>query len=526
MEQQSLEHALSLVEQDDTFSRSTVLRRVLHYLVDVELHGQIDTLTPYRVAVEAFGKPDDFDPATSASVRVEMARLRRLLAEQRQRHPDQPGIEIPKGSYRPRLLPPARNNLAGAFTEYVVPPAGPGVMVLGFDYELAPAARHVAVGLARLVYEELTRYRWLYIVDALDLAPAQPGLFEQCVERYECQFLLRGSVSDERAHDGYRATLELLDAINRSLLWRGEYDIGPASPERDETDIAVSVAQALAQPFGIVTIAGVSTARPRQYHSRWSAADLAMRFNLYLALELTPQLHAELLQRTQAMLDSAPQFALGWKILGSLTRDEYVFRMRRGAARVPTLERAADHLQRALALDPLLSRAMFLMSTVRFFMGDAEGFEQWLRRSLALHGNHPEQNHWGGVFLCLAGRLEDGRELLERADMAHHHAPLYRAGTVLAWFALGRADDALAAVDSFTPDSPIYVLHVVRAMVFADAARTEEARAALERAATLQPELRTDLDGEIDKWFLHKPLAARVRSLLEPIAPGPASPGA
>ena len=523
MERNTLEQALGAIEQDDGFARSPTLRRVLGYLVDSERRGDSDALTPYRVAIEAFGKPEDFDPATSASVRVEMARLRRLLAEYRQRHPERPGIDIPKGSYRPQLLPPARLTPAQGYSEFVVPPAGPGVMVLGFACVLAPGARHIAVGLARLLYEELTRYRWLYIVDALDLEPSQPGLFDQCVDRYECQFLLRGNVAPAAAPDTFRVTIELLDAITRGLLWRSEYDVGPGSTDGDASDIAVAVAQVLAQPFGIVTIAGLNTQRAGRYEGRWSAADLAMRFNLYLALELTPQLHADLLRRTREMLDGAPQFALGWKILGSLTRDEYVFRMRPRAPRVQTLQRAAEYYERALMFDPLLSRAAFLLATVRYFLGDGAGFEHWLRRALVLHGNHPEQNHWGGVFLCLAGRHAEGSALLERADMAHHHAPLYRAGTVLGWFALGRLDEALEMSGAFPDESPIYVLHVARAVVLAAAGQPEPAAAALARAVRLQPELHDDLQGEIDKWFLDPPLAARVAGHLLPLqasAPG------
>ena len=523
MEQDTLEQALGAIERDDGFARSPTLRRVLGYLVDSERKGESDALTPYRVAIEAFGKPDDFDPATSASVRVEMARLRRLLAEYRQRHPERPGIDIPRGSYRPQLLPPAKRTPAHDYAEFAVPPAGPGVMVLGFACNLAPGARHVAVGLARLVYEELTRYRWLYIVDALDLEPSQPGLFDQCVDRYECQFLLRGNVVPTTTADTVRVSIELLDAITRGLLWRSEYEIGPGSTDGNETDIAVAVAQVLAHPFGIVTIAGLNTQRSGRDQGRWAAADLAMRFNLYLALELTPHMHADLLRRTRAMLDSAPQFALGWKILGSLTRDEYVFRMRARAPRVQTLQRASECFERALMFDPLLSRAAFLLATVRYFLGDAAGFEQWLQRALSLHGNHPEQNHWGGVFLCLAGRHTEGSALLERAGMSHHHAPLYRAGTVLGWFALGRQDEALAAAQGFPDDSPIYVLHVARALLLAAAAQPVPAAQALARAVRLQPELQDDLQGEIDKWFLDPALAARVANLLLPLqaqAPG------
>lgn len=525
-----LEAAFARIDAGESFARSPLLRRVLRYLVAAECAGEGESLTAYRVAVEAFGKPADFDPALNASVRTEMARLRRLLGEQRQREPDAPGIEIPNGSYRPRVVPPLGRRLASGedFTRHVVPPSGPGIMMFGLLHSLPADRRHVTIGLIRHLYEELTRYRWLYIVDALDLDPRAPGMFERCVDRYECQFLLRGEARDVPAPDGSSSgitevRLELMDAIGRTAVWCETFRVGAQSltraPASDEVaDIAVRVAQTLGAPLGIVTHAATRTLRPTTATGRWAAADLLMRFHLYLAGERTPALHAELKERAELILADAPFFALGWSTLGGLLRDEYVNRISPTATRDGTLGEAERCLQRALELDPTLGRAAFVLACVRYNRGDYGGFRHWLARALELHGNHPEHALWGGTLLCLGGDVEEGIALAERSGLLAHPAPFYRIGTALAYFAAGRRDDALHAVSQLPAELPAYLGQLARAIVNADHARWDVAREACARALGLMPVLRVELTAEVEKWILDPALAARTLALLETVA--------
>ena len=55
-------------------------RRVVEYLVREELAGRGHLIKSYSLALDVFGKDDDFDPVKSSLVRVEMHRLRQSLA--------------------------------------------------------------------------------------------------------------------------------------------------------------------------------------------------------------------------------------------------------------------------------------------------------------------------------------------------------------------------------------------------------------------------------------------------------------
>src|SRR5918994_3726782 len=83
------------------FARAGRMQRLLSFLVLETLEGRSDRLKEYTIAVEVFDRPSDFNPATNPVVRVEVGRLRRLLAQYQLEvgTGDEFVITIPKGSY-------------------------------------------------------------------------------------------------------------------------------------------------------------------------------------------------------------------------------------------------------------------------------------------------------------------------------------------------------------------------------------------------------------------------------------------
>jgi class 3 adenylate cyclase len=85
------------------FARAPRMQRFLAFLTAETAAGRAAQLKEYTIAVNVFGKAADFDPGTSAVVRVEAGRLRKLLLQYRVEHGGEDTIvlEIPKGSYVP-----------------------------------------------------------------------------------------------------------------------------------------------------------------------------------------------------------------------------------------------------------------------------------------------------------------------------------------------------------------------------------------------------------------------------------------
>src|SRR6266404_2439066 len=88
------------------FNRAPSLAQLLTYICERHFHGESDQLKEYNIAVEAFGRPPEFDQKRDSIVRVEAHRLRKRLREYYDRegasHPVH--IVIPQGHYTPRFI--------------------------------------------------------------------------------------------------------------------------------------------------------------------------------------------------------------------------------------------------------------------------------------------------------------------------------------------------------------------------------------------------------------------------------------
>lgn len=100
---------LAAVLASSIFARSRSLSNLLRYLCEKEFAGEVDQLKEYTIAVEAYGRPPDFQQREDSIVRVEIKRLREKLkqyyATEGANHELQ--ISIPIGQYAPIFLPRA-----------------------------------------------------------------------------------------------------------------------------------------------------------------------------------------------------------------------------------------------------------------------------------------------------------------------------------------------------------------------------------------------------------------------------------
>jgi len=97
--------ALVAALQSREFQSAPQLRAFLGFIVRAKLNDEQEKLKGYTIAVEALGRPEDFNPVTDPIVRVEAARLRRRLEKYYSGSgaDDPVRIVIPKGSYAPEF---------------------------------------------------------------------------------------------------------------------------------------------------------------------------------------------------------------------------------------------------------------------------------------------------------------------------------------------------------------------------------------------------------------------------------------
>jgi hypothetical protein len=84
-----------------TLRKAASLCKLLRYLADHALTHPGESLKEYQIAIEVFGRPDDFDPQADSAVRVQAGRLRLKLLEYYSHEglADTILVEMPNGSY-------------------------------------------------------------------------------------------------------------------------------------------------------------------------------------------------------------------------------------------------------------------------------------------------------------------------------------------------------------------------------------------------------------------------------------------
>jgi len=112
------------------FDRAPNLALVLTYICEKYFEGETEHIKEYNVAVEALGRPADFDPKRNSIVRVEAYRLRKRLREYYESEGARHAvwIDIPSGQYAPQFVPKPAPKPAPELTLSVPAPAAPACL--------------------------------------------------------------------------------------------------------------------------------------------------------------------------------------------------------------------------------------------------------------------------------------------------------------------------------------------------------------------------------------------------------------
>ena len=97
---------LQSVLASGVFDRSPALAQLLSYVCAKRFEGRADQIKEYSVAIDALGRPPEFDPKRDSIIRVQFHRLRERLNEYYSREGADHAVQIviPQGQYAPRFV--------------------------------------------------------------------------------------------------------------------------------------------------------------------------------------------------------------------------------------------------------------------------------------------------------------------------------------------------------------------------------------------------------------------------------------
>ncbi len=525
----------------------------LRFVVEQTLAGHGDRLKGYAIAVEVFGRPQDFDAQSDPLVRVEAGRLRRRLIEYYadEGRDDPVRLELPRGSYfvvssyhgsaaaaapeaagaapvepaaenasarnrsrwrRIRTVVVAAALLAGVavivsqrrevarlehdVTSHAVSPDGrPPIIVQPFEaLGGALGVDELAATLTEEIFLVLDGPEHLVVpAEASGAIASMPG------------YVLTGSV---REMDGeVRITARVVRSETGTQLWSGAYDeqLDALSSAAGQRRIARIIALA-AEPYGPIFEMELERMRAQTAHEP-ATRDCMLRYYEYRRI-LGAAEHAKALECFELATVREPDNAGAWAGLSLLITDAWAHGFAGHGGRPASLERAQETARRAMDIDGNNLHANLALAGTQYFSG--ADFGEVADRILAAWPENAEARAYIGAALVLSGETSRGSTLVAEAIEWTPAVPSgYYAIRSLAALRERRYDDALAfALRIDSPDWPLG--HLIVAVTGALGGRADLAARARSRLVELDPAIAEKLPEVMRRWRVEPLLSSEI----------------
>lgn len=487
------------------FAATERIRRFLIYVVEEALAGRADRIKAYTIATSVFGRGESFDPQVDSIVRIEAGRLRRTLERYylTAGQNDELQLRIPKGSYAPVLIKVERGSEPE--TPGVAPAAkgGPVILVERFEQEGDPEVMpNFAAGMTRALIVRLTRFTSMNVY----AAALPPSTTDQAAIRPD--YILSGSAGVSA--DRLDVEAILTKACTGQTVWADSYQTSASASEffslKDE--IANRVAQAIAQPYGVIfadKVKDSDSQPPSQlnsyscvlnFHSYWKTFDRHLIEPVRQGLERTIQVD--------------PHYAEAFACLSLTYSNAHRFRQKIGYVDGSALEKAVELANRAIDLAPSSSWSHYARSLAYWFSNDVPNSIKSLDAARKLNPNDTT------IMAELGQRhafLMDWEKAVPLLEEAYAHNPAlpgaYHIGMFLYHLAHERFDKALhEASRIYTPD--LLYGHVAIAVAAGELGHRDEAVRAVRSIVAIDPRYGDYVVADLQSRNLHEDLIHRV----------------
>jgi TolB-like protein len=443
-----------------SFASSRRRAELLRYLVERMLAGKADSISEYGIGLDVYGKPDSFDPRLDSTVRSDMSRLRRTLAEyyEREGAADAWRIEFPNRGYLPGIA--AVERPAGPQAVRTVPArpetpsrrvaawwvvSGAALVLCGFAVWTVQPMRGAARSVVVLPFENLTgdpKAAYLTdgitekLTDALAEVPslrvvARTSAFQfkgkgidvrEIGRKLDVELVVEGSL--QKSDRGYLLTVQINRSDNGYHLLSRTFQGSTSELPRLERDMV--------QPLLAVMRPG--TAMAQRHIPDPEAYDLYLRASSQK--DGRPESYEAAISYLSQAIQRDSRFADAYALLGQEYAGMAVNVAPHPLEPVPLAKAAA---RKALEMDPLSSGAWAAEGFAdAFVLLDWKLGEQELRKAIELAPGSAKYHNWLGSMLMTQGRFAEAEAELRLGDSMD---PLNPAPTVARMLYMARRYD-------------------------------------------------------------------------------------
>jgi len=401
------------------FQNSTILSRFLTFIVEETLAGHKSELKEYTIGLKALSKRRDFSPQLDPAVRIHAGRLRRTLNEYylTQGKNDELIISIPKGSYIPEFS--IRSKLGGipmpSNREGLTSTKKITVAVMPFrNINPDTTAATFADGLGDHISNELTRYTELSVVSyysSRNIINKTQDVREAGL-MLDAKYVLTGSVQIDNTR--LRVSVQLILTETREQIWANAYERKSAATELFEIqdEIVMKVVSQTAGHYGAIS-RNVSRIPPhrKNYDPRIYNA---IFWYYHFTNEVTEALFFRAEAALQEAVETDPDYALGWAVLGEIFIGGY-FMGYKSKLTEQQLEMAVTYGKKAIKIDPICQHGYQTIVIGSLFLHKKDealkGIEEWSKIRPGAAGIMGAM----GFGLICCGEYEKGFKMLDES---------------------------------------------------------------------------------------------------------------
>jgi adenylate cyclase len=404
---------LARIVNSPRFISSARLCRFLTHIVNRTLHGDLDSLKEFSIAVEVFDRTSEYDPNIDATVRVEARRLRAKLKE----YYEGPGrndrvlVALRPGSYVPifRWLDPQQRNQAQEIGATIQSGAA-SVAVLPFvNMSPDPGQDYFCDGISEEIINLLTHIAGLKVI-ARSSAFQFKGVsvdIREVGRRLDADVVIEGSV--RKAGDQLRITAHASETESGHHLWSETF-------ARELKDV-FAIQEDIAQAVGGLLRLHMPEVRPRVHASDQNLEAYTRYLKArVLIYQQSPETLRAALRQLRELIEVFPDYAPAYSGIAEANGHLALFGFVSGRAVYPEMKATAVRgyalnpesgetctvlggvrawfeyrrdeayrlYDRALKLQPGLARTYRYRAMALLCQGDIEAAESGLRRSTEL----------------------------------------------------------------------------------------------------------------------------------------------
>jgi adenylate cyclase len=360
----------------------------------------------------------------------------------------------------------------------------PSIAVLPFvNMSGDPEQEYFADGVSEDIITGLSKLRWFFVIarNSSFAYKAKVVDVKRAARELGVRYILEGSV--RRAVNRVRITAQLIDASTGNHVWADRYDGDLTDIFALQDEITKKVVSAI-EPRLLEAEGMRALARPPADLDAWELVARASS----IFWRMTPADSEAAISLYRQAVHQHNSYAPAHSMLAvALLMSRFIG----WTAMPPNLKEAADLAARAAELDggdPWAHLALGQLATMR---RQTDAAVHAFQKALELNPNFAAAHGFLGYALALDGQSEPALEHLTQALSLSPHDPqniVFMIGLGLAHYQAGRYNEAVKYSQSVAQQrSEHFGAHRQLCAGLAQAGRTEEARATLERLKQLQP---------------------------------------